>query len=236
MKAATQEYFEKWSKHYKIPSKIPFFLNWNFKNILSHIPKKGSPIVLDLGTGNGILLIQIGKHNPSCRLIGTDFSQGMLNQAKMHLKEYGLEARLIKSELINTPLKNNSADYIVSNNALHHIKNKKKLYSEIYRLLKPDGILIYSDSHDAPDKEFEQAKKEWIIKDKEFAKQYKESADKTWSETPEDIKKDHPEEYHYPFKNVRVFLQNAGFKKIKIIPSPSYFAIVYAEKHDTKNL
>lgn len=232
----SQKYFDKWAEYYKPPIELPFFLEWNLKNILRHIPKKGSPTVLDLGTGNGILLAQIGKHNRSCKLIGLDFSQSMLNQAEITLKESRLEARLVKSELTNIPLKNNSVDYVVSNNALHHIKDKKKLYSKIYRILKSEGVLVYSDSHDTPDEEFEQAKREWIVNDKKFARRYKESADKTWLGIPECIRKNHPKEYHSPFKEVRMFLRDVGFKNIKIIPSPSYFAIVYAEKNDTKNL
>ena len=59
-------------------------------------------------------------------------------------------------------------------------------------------------------------------------RQYENNAAKT---TDEQIKKDHPEEYHYSFKEIRNFLKNAGFHNLNIIPSPSYFAIVSAEKY-----
>lgn len=226
----TEEFFDKCSKLYGIPKKIPLFLRWNFDKILGYIPKKGSPTVLDLGTGNGILLVQNRRHNPSCKLIGVDFSQGMLDQARRNIEELGMEAKLIKCDLTEIPLEDNSVDYIISNNSLHHVNNKGRLYSEIYRLLKTNKILVYSDSHDAPDMEFDKAKQDWLMKDNDFAVKYKESADAFWQALPEQIKQNHPEEYHYPFDEVRTFLKNSGFKNIEILPSPSYFAIVSAEK------
>lgn len=110
------------------------------------------------------------------------------------------------------------------------MKDKKRLYSEIFRLLKPNGKLIYSDSHDAPDNEFEQAKKDWLKRDNAFAISYKKSANSFWQNLPEQIKQNHPEEYHYPFNEVRKFLENAGFQDVNIVSSPSYFAIVSAKK------
>lgn len=226
----TLRYFEDWARTYDLPEELPLFLKWNFKNILKHIPEKGRPVIADLGTGNGLLLINIGKMNPQCRLIGIDFSEKMLEKAEESLSRNDLEARLIKADIIKMPIGDSTVDIAVSNNTFHHIKDRLKLYSEIYRILKPKGKLVYADSHDAKDDEFEKMRGGIRKKEPEFAKAYKESADKIWHLLAKGVKEKHPPEYHYPFREVRNFLKKAGFVKIKIIPSPSYFAVVYAEK------
>jgi ubiquinone/menaquinone biosynthesis C-methylase UbiE len=225
-----EKYFDRLARSYTFPKKLPLFLKWNLKKILEYIPKNEKFSILDLGTGKGFLLTQAGLYNPSYDLVGIDFSQGMLDQAKENIRNEGLNALLIKSELTNLPLDDECIDFVISNNSLHHVKNKKRLYSEIYRVLKKSGRLTYSDSHDALDKEFDKAKKDWLIKDEKFAKDYKKSADSFWQSLPEEIRKAHPKEFHFPFKRIRKNILGAGFKTIRIIPSPSYFAIIYAKK------
>ncbi|MFT4303403.1 MAG: class I SAM-dependent methyltransferase [Candidatus Woesearchaeota archaeon] len=223
-------YFNKWSELHNLPKKLPVFLKWNFDIILKQIPKYGNHSILDLGTGNGILLIKVAKHNPNCTFIGVDFSKGMLLQAKTNFKKYKIIGRLIKTNLTKIPLESNSIDYIISNNVFHHVKDKKKLYQEIYRILKKKGKLIYSDSHDAVDNEFRNSKFEWVKKDNNFAKKYKKSADLFWKSLPKKLIQNHPKEYHYPLKDVRIFLLNAGFHNIKFVKSPAYFVIISATK------
>jgi len=63
-----------------------------------------------------------------------------------------------------------------------------------------------------------------------FAKEFTESLDLGWGNIGDFIKKNHPREYHITFKDLRSILKKVGFKKIKIIPSPCYLAIVIAEK------
>lgn len=225
-----EKYFDRFAESYTLPRKLPLFLKWNLRKILECIPKNKNSSVLDLGVGNGFLLAQLALYNPYCDLWGIDFSQGMLYQAKKNIKKEGLYAILIKSELTDIPLDNECIDFVISNNSLHHIRNKKKLYSEIYRILRKDGGMIYSDSHDAPDKEFDKAKKEWLAKDKKFATNYKKSADLFWHSLPEEMRQIHPIEFHLPFKKIRKIISRAGFKNIQITPSPSYFAIIYAKK------
>lgn len=225
-----EKYFDEWSEHYGIPNELPLFLRWNFNHILDKLPSKDSSQILDLGCGNGILLCYIAKHMPNAVFTGVDFSSGMIAVGEKNMQMNNLEVQLIKASLTHIPLDNNSMDYVVSNNALHHVEDKDALYREVIRILKPEGSLIYADSHDAVDTEFDAAKREFLANDKDFAVEYKRSADDTWQAVPQYFKENHPREYHYPFKDVRIFLERAGFADITISPSPSYFAIVSAKK------
>jgi len=223
----SETYFDQWAESYTLPNDLPLFLRWNVDSILNQVPKKGEYTILDLGIGNGMLTRESHKYNPHSKLIGVDFSQGMLDESR---KNVGQDVELIKSELTEVPLDSGSIDYVVSNNALHHVQDKEKLYSEIHRLLKPKGKLIYADSHDAPDVQFDEAKHVWFNLDNDFAIKYKESADTFWQALPKEIRKNHPDEYHHPFREIIDFLENARFHDVAITPSPAYFAIVSAEK------
>ncbi|MBW2996188.1 class I SAM-dependent methyltransferase [Candidatus Woesearchaeota archaeon] len=224
-----EKYFDKWAETYS-RGEYPLFEQWNIDKLFEQIELKDDDVVLDLGTGNGKLLREVGKRDFACRLIGIDFSKEMLDEAREKLKQENLNAQLIQRTLPDIGLKKESVDYVISNIALHHVKDKKKLYSAIYNVLKKGGKLVYVDSHDKPDEWFDKAKKEWLKKEEKFAKAYKKSADDTWQEIPAEIREKHPPEYHITTEEAREFLREAGFKNIEIIPSPSYFIVVKAEK------
>jgi len=76
-----------------------------------------------------------------------DANEEMLSIAKKRLKEKGLEQnwKLIKADAFDTKLKDNFSLLIVTFRFIRHFKEneRKKLYSEIRRLLKPNGFLIF---------------------------------------------------------------------------------------------
>jgi len=49
----------------------------------------------------------------------------------------------INSEAENIQLDDNFADFVISVNALDHVENFKQTIKEIYRILKPEGIIIF---------------------------------------------------------------------------------------------
>ena len=135
-----KEYFDKWAETYS-RGENPLFQQWNIDKLFEQIELKDDDVVLDLGTGNGKLLREVGKRDFVCRLIGIDFSKEMLDEAREKLKQENLNAQLIQRTLPDIGLKKESIDYVISNIALHHVKDKKKLYSAIYNVLKKNGLL-----------------------------------------------------------------------------------------------
>jgi len=51
----------------------------------------------------------------------------------------------IKGELINIPLEDQSVDRVISNCVINLEPDKQKVYDEIYRILKEDGMFVISD-------------------------------------------------------------------------------------------
>jgi len=107
--------------------------------------EEGATIV-DLGSGPGLLAIELHKLWPQARIIGVDPSSEMLRMARKNADEAGMpdfEARLGTAEEI--PLPSNSADLVVSQYSFHEWKDPQKGLREVFRILKPGGSLILND-------------------------------------------------------------------------------------------
>ena len=106
---------------------------WDIFKIIKHAAKKNSRI-LDLGTGGGEKLL---KYFPDCQeIIGTDYSEGMIETANKNLKESGrknISFRLMDNLKMDVP--DDYFDIVVARNTPTDPK-------QIYRCLKKGGYLI----------------------------------------------------------------------------------------------
>lgn len=108
--------------------------------------KKGDT-VLDLGSGAGndcfVARAQAGE---SGKVIGVDFTPIMIEKARENAEKRGfnnVEFRL--GDIEKLPLTANSVDVVVSNCVLNLVPNKKRVFNEIMRVLKPGGHFSISD-------------------------------------------------------------------------------------------
>jgi len=111
---------------------------------------QGAREVIDLACGPATQLVQIAELNPTIQFHGIDLSQSMLEQAQAHIDERGLKnvrftvGDITRLDMIET----SSADAVISTMALHHLPTLRHLqncFSEIRRVLKPDGAIYLVD-------------------------------------------------------------------------------------------
>ncbi len=116
-------------------------------NPLSFVEVKKGQTVLDIGSGVGIdCFIAAEKVGKMGKVIGIDFTPEMIEKASTTAKSNGytqVEFRLGDAESI--PVEDNSVDWVISNCVINLSPNKQKVFSEISRVLKPDGQFSISD-------------------------------------------------------------------------------------------
>mgnify|MGYP000060535995 CR=1 FL=1 len=100
--------------------------------------------MIDLGTGAGRMLALLGPKAKDA--IGLDLSQQMLNVARLHVTEAGLEGvELRHGDIFATRLPDRSADLVVVHQVLHYLSDPASAVMEAARLVAPGGRLLIID-------------------------------------------------------------------------------------------
>ena len=109
-------------------------------NLLEELELTGKEEVLDLGCGDGKLTARIAELVPEGKVLGIDYSEGMLETAQKRQKaNLGFEFKDIKKIDYREQF-----DVIFSNAALHWVKEHGKLLENCYCALKEGGIIRFN--------------------------------------------------------------------------------------------
>ena len=109
--------------------------------------------ILDVGCGAGGITVSLVKDYGAKEVIGVDVEEDVVNSAirrvvKNRLKD-NIEILLIGKS--NLPFEDNCFDIVFSKDSFVHIPDKEKIFSQVFKVLKPGGFFVFSDwliSHD----------------------------------------------------------------------------------------
>lgn len=123
---------------------------WNiFQRLIQdwmHVYKQSAPQrpfkMLDAGCGDGINLMGMSEKAKesawNLELTGVDYNPIRVSRAS----EQGESFQIKKASLYSLPFGNENFDIVLCNHVLEHIPDLSTALSELYRVLKKDGLLI----------------------------------------------------------------------------------------------
>lgn len=103
--------------------------------------------VVDIGSGSGTdVLFAALKVGPSGEVIGLDITPAQIAKARAAIEAIGAEnVRIEEASVEAIPIADASVDVVTSNGVLNLVPDKPKAFGEIFRVLKPGGILQLAD-------------------------------------------------------------------------------------------
>jgi len=156
--------------------------------------------ILDIGCGDGSLLYQY--RNRFDHLIGLEYSSTRLEHARHNLKNYKFTGIECSAEMISA-LDENSVDRIITADVIEHIPDVYAAAQEMFRILKPNGLLIINTPNIA-----------FIKKRVQLALGRFPSTSQQNEGLGSDILFDGGHLHYFTYRSLRLLLERAGFAMV----------------------
>jgi malonyl-CoA O-methyltransferase len=137
MATSTLEAYERWAPVYPPVAHNPL-MRAEQRSMLQVWPKVEGGRVLDLACGSGRYSQLLRKAN-AAHVVALDFCKSMLEQVAA--------ADRVCASMMQLPFRSAVFDAVVSGLAVGHATDIRQWTSEVARVLRPAGILLYSDFH-----------------------------------------------------------------------------------------
>lgn len=138
----SQEFFDRHARQWDELARTLLPVPEYRRRLLDLVPPGDS--VLEIGVGTGGLLIELAA--VTSRLIGVDHSPAMLEEARCHLANKGVNGIDLRlGEMSHLPLPDSAVGCVVANMVLHHAADPQAVLTEIRRVLVTGGVLVIAD-------------------------------------------------------------------------------------------
>lgn len=120
---------------------------WHIKKVICAWKKKQSEAVgiIDAGSGFGQYSYYLARQNEKWNVVGIDVKQEQIDDCNDFAKQIGYENRMrfIEGDL-TTYVSQNPVDLILSVDVMEHILEDETVFSNFYKSLKNNGLLLIS--------------------------------------------------------------------------------------------
>jgi len=110
--------------------------------LLDHLDLHDGETVLDCGCGMGVYMMMM-SHLRDVKIVGVDGDVGRLEWAERE----GVAARLSRVDIHRLPFADDSFDKVLMSEVLEHLADDRAAMREVFRVLKPGGVLALSVPH-----------------------------------------------------------------------------------------
>lgn len=132
-----RRFFDLWSLFYDVPLVQRLTYRPIHEEVLRLLRATAPHRVLDVGCGTGLLTARIHSELSQVRVVGCDFSGGMLRHAAAHTRAVAWT----RGDAQRLPFREASFDAIVTTEAFHWFPDQERALAEFYRVLAPKGRL-----------------------------------------------------------------------------------------------
>lgn len=103
-------------------------------------------VIVDAGCGEGLAIPILQRLFAPRQIIGIDIDAQLVARAATLSSEIGCDVELLHGDVRVMPLADKCVDVILCHQTLHHVTGQCRALEEFRRVLKPDGILLLSES------------------------------------------------------------------------------------------
>src|SRR5215475_10772362 len=103
--------------------------------------------VVDVGSGGGFdSFVAAGQVGGRGQVIGVDMTPEMLAKSRQTAEDLGLtQVTFVEGFAEALPLDDGCADVVISNGVINLCADKRAVFAEIFRVLRPGGVLQFAD-------------------------------------------------------------------------------------------
>ncbi|MCK5540269.1 MAG: bifunctional demethylmenaquinone methyltransferase/2-methoxy-6-polyprenyl-1,4-benzoquinol methylase UbiE [Deltaproteobacteria bacterium] len=112
------------------------------KTLVRMALREESRAILDVACGTGDVSLALRQKTPQARIVGLDFSQAMLDLAKIKIDRAQAGIELVAASAEELPFPKADFDLLTIAFGIRNVVDKKKALVEFYRVLKPHGRLV----------------------------------------------------------------------------------------------
>ncbi len=115
----------------------------SFLEIPLMIRALGLPVggrVLEVGCGRGVAIPVLHRLLRPSRLVGLDLDAGLLETARVRLRDAGIDAELVTGDVRRMSFPDASFDLVIDFGTCYHIGRSAAALEEIARVLRPGGL------------------------------------------------------------------------------------------------